>query len=180
MGPVARLAIEHEEPRAQRSGGILQPPVSVPPRKPRRSKQLRVLPRGWKPVDGVPATRAECPTVRPCPHLKCEHNSWMDDGRDRPGGYRPDGERRKGETSTAQSRVTVRAAQNCVADIIDRATSKGVTVPLAVIEDTFEVSERSVCYTLASALSKLRANPDLLREWAELVREYQAARERTA
>lgn len=28
--------------------------------------------------DGVPATRAECPTTRPCPHIRCQYHLWLD------------------------------------------------------------------------------------------------------
>lgn len=28
--------------------------------------------------DGVPRTRGECPTVRPCPHIRCQYHLWLD------------------------------------------------------------------------------------------------------
>lgn len=28
--------------------------------------------------DGVPRTRGECPTARPCPHIRCQYHLWLD------------------------------------------------------------------------------------------------------
>jgi hypothetical protein len=35
--------------------------------------------------DGVPRSRAECPTTRPCGHVQCRYHLWFMGGRDRPG-----------------------------------------------------------------------------------------------
>jgi hypothetical protein len=35
--------------------------------------------------DAVPDTRAECPTVKPCPHVRCRAHLWRVDSQDRAG-----------------------------------------------------------------------------------------------
>lgn len=159
----------------RRSGGVLQPPVSVPPRKPRRLAQLRVLPRGWKPFPnkGMPSNRAECPTVRPCPNLKCEWNSWIDDGRDRRGGP---GIRRAGRDDIT-SQVTVRGVLNCGRDALDAARRRGTTVPVHVIAELYECTERNVWFILAKALRRLREDPERLSAFVDLVREWRSIRD---
>lgn len=145
------------------TGGVLQPPVSLPPRKPKRSAQLRVLPRGWRPKEGVPQTRSECPTVRPCPHIRCEWNTWIVDGRDRPG-------RRGEEWSPPASAVNVTGPLNCSADLADAAERKGTTVPIAIIAAAYGVSERAIYFILAHARAKLADVPEaerLLREMTQ-------------
>lgn len=72
----------------------------------------RVSLRVFRPRAGVPATRGDCPTERPCPHIRCEWNLWMVDGRDRPG-------RRWDGGKAPASVVVVHEAQNCGADIAD-------------------------------------------------------------
>lgn len=34
--------------------------------------------RGFNPVEGVPRTRADCPTARPCPHVRCRHHLFLE------------------------------------------------------------------------------------------------------
>lgn len=55
-----------------------------------RTVRLRVIGGRIELRDDVPATRAECPTSRPCPHVRCSYHLWMIDGRDRPGRRHPD------------------------------------------------------------------------------------------
>lgn len=52
---------------------------------PKRSVRLRVIGGSVELRGDVPATRSECPTQRPCPHVKCKWHLWLIDGRDRPG-----------------------------------------------------------------------------------------------
>lgn len=51
----------------------------------KRIVRLRVIGGSIELRDDVPATRADCPTERPCPHVRCRHHLWMIDGRDRRG-----------------------------------------------------------------------------------------------
>lgn len=55
-----------------------------------RTVRLRVIGGRIDLRDDVPRTRAECPTTRPCGHIRCENHLWMIDGRDRPGRRHPD------------------------------------------------------------------------------------------
>lgn len=41
--------------------------------------------KGFTPVAGVPKTRAECPTERPCPHVCCKYHLFMEDADNRAG-----------------------------------------------------------------------------------------------
>jgi hypothetical protein len=98
--PVARISFDSGLAFAQRSEASMATPDS-PERKPRphhRPKALKVLdenwrenlppfvPANWRPLEGVPATRADCPSERSaCGHVKCRYHLWTIDGRDRPG-----------------------------------------------------------------------------------------------
>ncbi len=54
-----------------------------------RVVRLRVIGGRIELRDDVPKGRPQCPTTRPCPHVKCEWHLWMIDGRDRPGRRHP-------------------------------------------------------------------------------------------
>jgi hypothetical protein len=54
-----------------------------------RVVRLRVIGGRIELRDDVPQGRPQCPTTRPCPHVKCEWHLWMIDGRDRPGRRHP-------------------------------------------------------------------------------------------
>jgi hypothetical protein len=59
--------------------------------KERRRKRLPVLQpeliadRGFEPQAGVPRTRSQCPTSRPCPFVRCRWNLFMEDADHRAG-----------------------------------------------------------------------------------------------
>ncbi len=71
-----------------------------------------VIPDDWEPLTGTPGTRAQCPTTRPCPYVRCEWNLWMISGIDRPG-------RRGGGRLLPRSVVLPVYRQNCGADVAD-------------------------------------------------------------
>lgn len=164
----------------RRAGGVLQPPVSLPPRKPRRTAQLRVLPRAWQVTADVPRTRADCPATRPCPHIKCEWNTWMIDGADRPGrrgeasfdrrGVLARGGARGVQLSLPASSVNVHGPLNCARDVLDRATERATTVPMAVVAEVFGLTERAAYLILARAKRKLAAVPGARELLAQMVR----------
>lgn len=49
---------------------------------PQKRVHLRVLEVGKflypETLPPLPATRADCPTIRPCPHVRCRHNTYLD------------------------------------------------------------------------------------------------------
>lgn len=52
----------------------------------KRSVHLRLIGGGSVEVrEGVPRSRAECPTTRPCGHVHCRFHLWFVEGRDRRG-----------------------------------------------------------------------------------------------
>jgi hypothetical protein len=52
----------------------------------RRSLPMLPLPdTRFAPVAGVPATRGDCPTQRPCPHVRCRHHLYLEDAEHRAG-----------------------------------------------------------------------------------------------
>lgn len=120
----------------------------------RRSTMLRVLPVGWTAREGVPATRADCPEHRPCEYVRCEWNTWMEDGRDRPG-------RRGDDREYPASRVVVKGRYNCGADIAD-AVARGKELSPQVIADAYEITERQARRIKAKALEKASADPQVL------------------
>ena len=120
----------------------------------KRSTMLRVLPAGWRPREGVPATRADCPTYRPCDRVRCEWNTWMEDGRDRPG-------RRGADRDLPASRVVVKGRYNCGADIAD-AVARGKDLSPQVIADAYEITERQARRIKAKAMAKAQSEPGVL------------------
>jgi len=57
----------------------------------RRSSKLRVLQpelvadHAFAPLPGVPRTRGDCPTARPCPYVRCRYHLWAEDAEHRAG-----------------------------------------------------------------------------------------------
>lgn len=128
----------------------------------KRSSMLRVLPPGWTPKEGVPATRGDCPTHRPCEYVRCEWNTWMEDGRDRPG-------RRGDERELPASRVVVKGRYNCGADIAD-AVARGKQLSPQVIADAYEITERQARRIKAKALEKASRDPKVLEALHQMTR----------
>jgi hypothetical protein len=104
-----------------RAGGVLQPPVSIPP-KPKRSTKLRVLPpplqlpAGWEMREGVPATRADCAGVpRPCPYVSCRHHLWLRLKQEQPGNPQAG---KQGDTTFRPATM-----QSCSLDVAEKGAS---------------------------------------------------------
>ena len=63
--------------QASRRAGKKRLPVLQP--------SLPVADMSFTPLPGVPATRADCPTQRPCPYLRCRHHLFRLDAENRAG-----------------------------------------------------------------------------------------------
>jgi hypothetical protein len=155
------------QPPAQQAHHVVELELGGSGNERRRSEQLRVLPRGWKAaaMRETPITRDDCPTMRPCPHVKCEWNLWMDDAVDRVPG--------RGHTGPlGVSDVTVRDEMNCGLDIVEASQRKpgrrGLT-PVWAIAGALACTERSVYLYLARAMRKLRADPEAMKHFIEMV-----------
>lgn len=117
----------------------------------RRSPNLRIIPDDWKPKPGVPASRADCPTKRPCEYIRCRHHLWLKLGMDRDGNPK----RGKGPPSILWPMTPA----TCSLDVAARAARVGgKTMP--EVGELLGVSDEMVRHIEQRALAKLRANPD--------------------
>lgn len=104
-----------------RAGGVLQPPVDIPPKPARRSMRLRViqtlqLARDWELRGGTPRTRGDCASVpRPCPYISCRHHLWLRLKQEQPGNPQAG---KQGDTTFRPSTM-----QSCSLDVADRGAS---------------------------------------------------------
>ena len=111
---------------------------------------------------GVPATRAECPTVRPCPYVRCKWNLWMRTSFDTAG--RPGPNR-----SNHPSSVEVHTSDNCGADFAEK-TAKGTPPTVAEMSHALGISERRFYSVLENARRKLATVPELLEVFGDAQR----------
>jgi hypothetical protein len=93
-----------------------------PKRKVNRVK-LRVIGGSVTIDDHVPATRADCPKTRPCPHVRCRHHGWLTVGEDRPGRRHP-GEKPRQATIRLEVLMSWPVLPSCALDIIEQAISE--------------------------------------------------------
>lgn len=98
---------------------------------------------------GTPKTRADCPTTRPCPYVRCSWNLWMQAGQDRPG-------RRHVGGNLPASTIQFTTPHNCGADIAD-AVEAGAEIDVSQLASMLGVSDRQVRRDTESALAKLPA-----------------------
>lgn len=120
---------------------------------PRRSVRLRVIGGSVELRDDVPGTRAECPTQRPCPHVRCVNHLFLVDGRDRPG------RRHEGRTPASTLRpihMMWPLPPSCLLDVRDQAIREDWTV--AEIARALGLSTMGLWYQHYKALAKLEAN----------------------
>jgi hypothetical protein len=99
--------------------------------------------------EDVPATRADCPTQRPCPHINCRYHLWHVDGVDMPG------RRYAGKTPAGALRVA--SSATCTLDEAVRPRS------VREIADVMGMTPRRVQQLLKALLALPRV--------AEMVRE---------
>ena len=131
-------------------GGAPRPP-SVPGR-----KVVHRFPGArWLRSD-VPATRADCPVERPCPHVACEHHLWVTAGEDRVG--RPTADRKRPAVLEAKSMTT------CALDVEDLGERSTAEIGAAL-----GTTDRNVRYTLSNAIKKLKAMRVTMEELRELL-----------
>jgi hypothetical protein len=66
----------------------------------------------------VPRTRQDCPTTRPCPHVRCRDHLWRDDADDRAGN--PEiGEGPQTTLSVSAPWISKKLAASCAIDSFD-------------------------------------------------------------
>lgn len=117
-------------------------------------KRLPVLPAvvndpSFELKAGTPKTRADCPTTRPCPYVRCSWNLWMRAGQDRPG-------RRHVGGNLPASTIQFTTPHNCGADVAD-AVEAGAEIDVSQLASMLGVSDRQVRRDTESALAKLPA-----------------------
>lgn len=100
------------------------------------------IPTDWEMKDGVPKTRGDCPTVRPCPYLACTKHKWLVLQQDRPGN----------PASGAQGETTIRPiGESCSLDVADRGPHT-----LEEVGDELDVSATRINQIEQSALRKFK------------------------
>jgi hypothetical protein len=104
----------------------------------------------FAPDNFVPATRADCPVERPCPHVRCIHHLYVVDGDHRPG-RRPKGGELAAELQPRWLEWPV--PESCVLDI---AQSKADVNKLCLM---MGIRKSSFFEILRSALRKVKARP---------------------
>lgn len=121
----------------------------------RRSPGLRVfedlyLPESWEVKPGVPSTRAECPTERPCPHLKCRYHLWLVESEAMPG------RRWERAATTGAPPTSFHPWSNttCALDVAEEARQ------VEEVARLLGMSSRQVRRIIDKARRKLAGNPD--------------------
>ena len=118
----------------------------------RRLPALRVfedlsLPETWEALPGVPHTRGDCPTTRPCPHLKCRYHLWLVTAESMPG--------RRWERAAPASDFHPWSNTTCALDVAEQQQTQ--------VEDVARMlgmSARQVRRIVERARKKLTGNPD--------------------
>ena len=100
----------------------------------------------------VPATRGDCPTERPCPHVRCSQHLYTVLGRERPG-RRVNGETPESTLSSAYRR----SAPSCTLDEADATAVMGESMPIEQVGLNLNLKASQVHAIEASALKKLKA-----------------------
>lgn len=108
-----------------RAGGVLQPPVTIPPKPGKRSAKLRIidpvrLPSNWEMRSlsdaDAPKKRADCAGIpKPCPFLDCRHHLWLRLQQEQPGNPQAG---KQGETTFRPSTM-----QSCSLDVAEKGAS---------------------------------------------------------
>ena len=136
---------------------------------PRRSLKLRVfeelsLPETWEMRGDVPATRADCPPTRPCPHVKCRYHLWLVAGESMPG--------RRWTTAAPASSFHPWSNTTCALDVADAQATDPDTVAHAL-----GMSSRQVRRIAEAAIGKLKDNPDAREVLEDMARRAARAKE---
>lgn len=128
---------------------------------PRRSPALRVfddlsLPESWEMLPGVPATRGDCPTTRPCPHVKCRYHLWMVEGESMPG--------RRWATAAPASSFHPWSNATCALDVAEQNAEPDD------VAHALGMSSRQMRRIAEVAMKKLAGNPDAREVLEDLAR----------
>lgn len=122
----------------------------------KRSPSLRVLedfslPDDWEMKPGVPD---ECPTVRPCPHVKCRMHLWLTESEARPG-------RRHVQAvgGAPQSQIEPHTQASCALDVARdrRGRDADNQLPYADVGAYFGITDERARVICEQALAKLKA-----------------------
>lgn len=137
------------------------PDVHKPPV---RSVRLRVIGAVIELRADVPATRADCPTQRPCPHIHCEAHLWLVAGIDRPG-------RRHHANENRISTIRLDVIQSwpvppsCWFDVMEKSQREGWSV--TQMAKAIGIRASGFRFLFSKASRKLRENGVALREFID-------------
>lgn len=129
-----------------------------------RVVRLRVIGGTVELRDDVPRTTADCPTTRPCGHVRCGAHLWMVTGPDRPGRRHPN-EGPRSSTLWPAWVATWPLPPSCMRDMIARAEREDVNI--AELAASLGLSVSGFRYLLNKARAKARAGDVNLREFAD-------------
>ena len=127
----------------------------------RRVVRLRVIGGHVDLRDDVPAKRADCPTKRPCGHVKCKWHLWMVAGHDRPGRRHPNG--RPLQATMRLVMMEWPLPPSCALDVIEAAARDGWSQPQ--MARALGVKSSAFRNLLVKAREKLKAKGIKLREF---------------
>jgi hypothetical protein len=125
----------------------------------KRSPNLRVLqelslPEDWEMRSGTPATLADCPTVRPCPHIKCRMHLWLTESEARPG-------RRHAQDvgGVPESSIQPHTPASCAMDVArdPRGRDSKNQLTYAEVGAYFGITDERARVIAEQALAKLKA-----------------------
>jgi len=123
--------------------------------------------------DEVPATRADCPTERPCGHVRCRFHLWRVDGHDRRGRRTADG--KHPATTLRPAWADWPVPPSCTLDLVELAGRPGWNVIDMAHATGLEPSQfRDVA---ARAIAKLRAAGAEVRRLAGEVAEQRSSKD---
>jgi hypothetical protein len=102
----------------------------------------------------VPATRADCPELRPCGHVRCKHHLWIVDRRDHDG-HMPNGDHKPSMLRPRWLEEPVPAS--CALDVAEQVGADGKRMELTRIAELLHISEDWAAELLERALARMRA-----------------------
>jgi len=125
-----------------------------------RVVRLRVIGGEMELREGVPASRADCPT-RPCGHVRCKWHLWLVLGEDRPGRRTP----RAGEAERRAPSTTLRPVwvatwplpPTCVLDVAEKVAAERSYARVDEMAAAYGVRRSWFSELVADAIAKLGA-----------------------
>jgi hypothetical protein len=117
----------------------------------RRSPALNVVPSGWRPKKGVPNSRAECPSKRPCVFIRCRYHLWLKLSQDRDGRRWPNGKQ-------APSEFWPTGQTSCALDVADAVRARGEDLTFQELGELLGVGDERARVILHRACLKLEVH----------------------